>query len=71
VAKAGVLRQMGDAPLVLLVTGLPLPGGAGTEALKAMTGPGKPVHAVVDILGPSALEHLRGLSRAGAVRPRR
>lgn len=59
--KASVLREAAAAPLVLLTTDLPAPGSAGAEALKLVCGPGKPVHAVVEMLGPSALDALRGL----------
>jgi site-specific DNA-methyltransferase (adenine-specific) len=58
--KAAVLHQVTRAPLVLLTTDLP-PRGSAAEALKELTGPGKPIYAVVEVLKPSSLEVLRAL----------
>jgi site-specific DNA-methyltransferase (adenine-specific) len=57
--KAAVLQQVGNAPLVLLTTDVPARGGAGAEALRQVTGPKKPVHAVIEILKQSGLDELR------------
>jgi DNA modification methylase len=59
--KAAVLHDVGEGPLVVLTTGEPSPGGPGTEALRRMTGPGKPIFAVVDILDRAGVERLREL----------
>lgn len=56
--KAAVLREAGGAPLVLL-TADPSGGGTAPEALKFVVGPGKPFHAVVEMLAPSGLDALR------------
>jgi hypothetical protein len=36
-------------------------GSAGAEALKQVTGPKKPVHAVIEMLTQSGLDNLRAL----------
>ncbi len=59
--KAAVLREVTSAPLVLLTTGAPTRGSAGAEALKKMTGPKKPVYAVIEILTKSGLGDLRAI----------
>lgn len=59
--KAAVLREATGAPLVLLTTGLPPRGSTGTEALRQLTGPDKPVFAVIEVLAPSAVQDLRRL----------
>ena len=59
--KAAVLREVASAPLVLLTTDVPTRGSAGAEALKQVTGPQKPVHAVIEMLKPSGLDNLRAL----------
>lgn len=61
IAKAAVLREAGDTPLVLLTTDVPEPGRAGAEALKQVVGPGKPVRAVVGLLDPGAAAALAQL----------
>jgi site-specific DNA-methyltransferase (adenine-specific) len=64
--KAAVLHQSGSTtptPLVLLTTNRPTPGSQGAEALAAVCGRKKPVHAVVELLHPSASQHLRDACR--------
>ncbi len=63
IAKAGVLREGGNAPLVLLMTAAPARGSAGAEALRHMTGQGKPIRAVIEMLEHSGLGHLSDLSQ--------
>jgi site-specific DNA-methyltransferase (adenine-specific) len=63
-AKAAVLARAGPGPLVLLTPALPPPGGAAAEALRALTGRGRPVRAVIEMLAPSGVEQLRGLCEA-------
>ena len=60
--KVAVLQQGSLTPLLLLTTDLPGPGSPGAKALKRLTGPSKPIHAVIDILKPSALADLQAVS---------
>ncbi|HMK96438.1 MAG TPA: site-specific DNA-methyltransferase [Acidimicrobiales bacterium] len=62
-AKAAVLRETCALPLVLLAPEGPGPMASGADALRAMTGHGKPIFAVIEILRPSALHELRALWR--------
>jgi site-specific DNA-methyltransferase (adenine-specific) len=59
--KAAVLQQVGNTPLVLLTTDAPARASAGAEALRQVTGPKKPIHAVIEILKQSGLDELRAL----------
>lgn len=63
--KAALLQGVCNYPLVLLTPGLPAQGSAGALGLEAVTGPGKPVHAVIQMLDQSAVEQLGGLCRRG------
>jgi site-specific DNA-methyltransferase (adenine-specific) len=65
--KAAVLREVASTPLVLLTTDAPTRGSAGAEALKQVTGPERPVHAVVEILKQSGLDNLRALCAGKAI----
>jgi site-specific DNA-methyltransferase (adenine-specific) len=58
--RAAVLSEVCNTPLVLLTTDIPT-HGAGAEALKAVVGQGKPIHAVVEMLNPTGLEFLATL----------
>ena len=58
--KAAVLSEVCNTPLILLTTDIPT-HGAGAEALKAVVGQGKPIHAVVEMLNPTGLEFLATL----------
>ena len=58
--KASVLREVCNTPLVLLTTDIPT-HGAGAEALKAVVGQKKPIHAVIEMLKPTGLEFLATL----------
>jgi DNA modification methylase len=60
VGKAAVLREAGDTPLVLL-TADAAPRGTGAAALKQVTGAGKPIYAVIEMLEPRGLDELRAL----------
>ncbi len=60
--KAAVLYEVGGPALVLLTTDLPDANSSGAQALRKATGPGRPVFAVVEILLPSGLEELQGIS---------
>lgn len=51
-----------DAIVMLLTTDRPAPKSAGHRALSALTGPGKPIRAVIGMLSPEDLEHLAELS---------
>ncbi len=64
VGKASVLHSSGvAAPLVLLTTDRPAPNSSGHRALKAVTGPGKPVYAVIEMLAEDDLNLLAELAR--------
>lgn len=60
-AKAAVLHQTGERRLVLLTPELPPRRSATEQALMAVTGPGKPIHAIVSMGDPSALARLEVL----------
>ena len=63
VGKASVLHSSGvAAPLVLLTTDRPAPNSSGHRALEAVTGPGKPVYEVIEMLAEADLERLAGLA---------
>jgi site-specific DNA-methyltransferase (adenine-specific) len=66
--KAAVLRETTGAPLVLLTTGVPVRASAGAEALKHLTGPKKPVHAVIEVLTQPGLDNLRSLFRGKSLK---
>jgi hypothetical protein len=68
VGKAAVLREVGNTRLVLLTTDAPARHSAGGEALKQVTGPKKPIHAVIEMLKPSGLEDLRLLCEGKRLR---
>jgi DNA modification methylase len=59
--KAAVLRQVNDAPFVLLTVDIPARGSNGATALQQVTGTTKPIHAVIAMLEPSGQEELRQL----------
>lgn len=64
--KASVLHESGlGYPLVLLTTDAPAKGTAGHQALKNVTGPGKPVCDVVELLDPEDQERIRGYRMNG------
>ncbi len=56
-------------PLVLLTPGVPAPPSQGAALLGAVTGPGRPLRAVLDILEPGALEELRALCQGQGAPP--
>lgn len=59
--KAAVIHAVTKARLVLLTTDAPVRGSAGAEALKAVTGQGKPIYEVIEMLKQSGLERLQAL----------
>jgi site-specific DNA-methyltransferase (adenine-specific) len=61
IGKAAVLRENVSARLVLLTAGVPGRAGSGADPLRQVTGPDKPVRAVVEMLGPSGIDELRAL----------
>ena len=64
--KAAVLREIdGKTPLVLLTTDAPIRGSAGAQALGVVTGPGKPITAVLEMRSASHLDTLAKLARNG------
>jgi DNA modification methylase len=62
VARAAALQAAGAPPLVLLSAARPGRGPAG-DLLAQVTGPGRPIHAVVDLLAPG---DRRALARLAA-----
>ena len=61
--KAAVLHSHDPGtPLVLLTTDRPAANSSGHRALKALTGPDKPIRAVIVMLSPEDLEHLAELA---------
>jgi len=65
--KAAVLHSTEpEARLVLLTTDRPAPNSAGHRALQAVTGDGKPVYDVVEMLDPADLARLAELARGQA-----
>ena len=63
--KASVLHSTGvAAPLVLLTTDKPAPNSSGHRALKAVTGPDKPVYDVIAMLNPDDVARLAELARS-------
>ena len=61
--KASVLHSNDPSTrLVLLTTDRPLPSSSGDRALREVTGPNKPVRAVIGMLSPKDLDHLRALA---------
>jgi site-specific DNA-methyltransferase (adenine-specific) len=62
VAKASVLHQTDGTPFVVLAPGLPAPTSAAGRSLRAVTGEGAPVRAVVDMTSPSARRDLSDLT---------
>lgn len=64
--KAAVLRESKlDLPLVLLTTDAPAKGSAGHQALGVMTGPGRPVFDVLEILNQDDQGQLRRYALGG------
>jgi DNA modification methylase len=64
--KAAVLREIdAKTPLVLLTTDAPTSGSAGAQALNALTGPGKPITAVLELRSPTDLERLADFAQRG------
>ena len=57
--KAAVLHSTNpDVPLVLMTTDQPAPSSSGHRALSALTGPGRPIRAVIGMLSPNDLRSL-------------
>lgn len=67
IGRASVLHMAGHRlPLVLLTTDRPALNSAGHRALAAVTGPGKPVYAVIEMADPQDLDRLRALATGEA-----
>ena len=61
--KASVLHSNDPSTrLVLLTTDRPAPNSAGDRALREVTGPNKPVRAVIGMLSQKDLDHLKALA---------
>ena len=64
---AAVLHAEGRYPqLVLLTTDRPAPNSVGHRALEAVTGPGKPIYAVIEMFAEDGLSRLAELARGQA-----
>jgi hypothetical protein len=64
--KAAVLHEAGaDLPLVLLTTDAPARGSAGHAALKVVTGPGRPVLDLIELLSSNDQDRLRSYALRG------
>jgi site-specific DNA-methyltransferase (adenine-specific) len=61
IGAVAVLHEAGRSRIVLLTAGRPTPNGASAEAIKHISGPGKLVHVVVDLLDPSSTAILHQL----------
>jgi DNA modification methylase len=59
--KAAVLHEAGAGRLVLLSTDEPVPASPNARALDAVTGPDRPVHAVLSLRAADTVERLRRL----------
>jgi DNA modification methylase len=68
IGKAAVLREVSGTPFVLLTTDTPVRPSAGAQALNQVTGPNKPVHAVIEMLQQSGLQELEALFRGKRLR---
>lgn len=68
--RAAVLHEAApDLPLVLLATDLPQRGSTGAAALRTLTGPGKAIHAVLDLSDEDVAEQLGRLAGEAAGAP--
>lgn len=68
--KAAVLHEMDEkTPFVVLTAGLPATGSEGAHALRLVTGPGKPITAVIDLTDAADLQRLAALAREGPPPP--
>lgn len=64
--KAAAVHESGNnVPLVLLTTTKPEPRSAGSHALRAMTGTGRPVHDVIELLDQDDLARLESYANRG------
>ncbi|HEY6319491.1 MAG TPA: site-specific DNA-methyltransferase [Acidimicrobiia bacterium] len=65
-AKAAVLYELDEkTPFVVLTAGVPAGGSEGAHALRLVTGPGKPIIAVVDLTDGADVARLVGFARGG------
>ena len=64
--KAAVIRNSGlDLPLILLTTDAPVKGSAGDMALKVLTGPDRPIYALIEIRNTEDQQLLRRYAELG------
>jgi site-specific DNA-methyltransferase (adenine-specific) len=67
--KAAVLHEMDEkTPFVVLTAGLPAAGSEGANALRLVSGPGKPIAAVIDLSDTADVERLASYRRGGPPR---
>ncbi|MGD0085176.1 MAG: site-specific DNA-methyltransferase [Acidimicrobiales bacterium] len=67
VGKASVLAATGHGPFVVLTTGSPPRGSAAAKALRAVTGGGRPIRDVIELLDSSGQARLGVYAAGGAV----
>jgi site-specific DNA-methyltransferase (adenine-specific) len=68
--KAAVMQQAGNkVPLILLTTTKPEVRSAGSQALRSMTGGGKPVYDVVELLDTGDIARLESYAIGGLPQP--
>jgi len=64
IGRAAVLHAADpDRPIVLLTSGLPAARSSAAAALQRVTGPARPLDAVIDLSAPDAADRLAGLAR--------
>lgn len=69
IGLASVLHASGSAmPLVLISTDRPRQGTPGDKSLRSVTGPGRPVLDVVELLDPAGRDRLRRYASEGTAR---
>jgi site-specific DNA-methyltransferase (adenine-specific) len=66
IGRAAVVSERGGGPLVLLTCALPPRRSPAGEALASVTGEGRPILAVIDILDPGAVQALDDLRKRGS-----
>lgn len=69
IGLASVLHNSADAmPLVLMSTDRPAAGGQGDKALRSVTGAGRPIFDIVELLDPAGRDRLRRYASEGTAR---
>jgi site-specific DNA-methyltransferase (adenine-specific) len=66
VGKASVLATLGRGPFVVLTTDTPPHGSAAAKTLRAVTGEGRPIRDVIELLDPAGQVRLGAYAAGGA-----